>query len=78
MNGWRWPVFRQPDDAGSEERCSKAKKAVLRAYRACGFVEEGRLREHVWSGSDGKYVDAVYMGVLRAEWNPQMTQIKNV
>ncbi len=22
----------------------------IRAYRACGFVEEGRLREHVWSG----------------------------
>ncbi len=37
-----------------------------RAYRACGFVEEGRLREHVWS--DGAYDDAVYMGILRDQW----------
>ncbi len=39
---------------------------AIRAYRACGFLEEGRLREHVWS--NGRYVDAVYMGVLRDEW----------
>ncbi len=39
---------------------------AIRAYRACGFVEEGRLREHVWS--NGAYIDLVYMGVLRAEW----------
>lgn len=38
----------------------------IRAYRVCGFVEEGRLRQHVWS--NGRYVDAVYMGVLRDEW----------
>ncbi len=37
-----------------------------RAYRACGFVEEGRLRSHVWS--NGRYIDFVYMGVLRDEW----------
>jgi RimJ/RimL family protein N-acetyltransferase len=39
----------------------------IRAYRAVGFVEEGRLRRHVWS--DGQYVDLVYMGILRDEWN---------
>ena len=39
---------------------------ALRCYLACGFVEEGRLREHLWS--DGKYVDFIYMGVLRSEW----------
>jgi len=39
---------------------------AIRAYRACGFVEEGRLRRHVWS--DGAYDDAVSMGVLREEW----------
>jgi RimJ/RimL family protein N-acetyltransferase len=38
----------------------------IRAYRACGFVEEGRLRQHVWS--DGAYDDLLYMGVLREEW----------
>ena len=39
---------------------------ALGAYRACGFVEEGRLRAHVWS--DGSYDDLVVMGVLREEW----------
>ena len=39
---------------------------AIRAYRACGFVEEGRLREHEYV--DGHYVDIVAMGVLRSEW----------
>ena len=43
----------------------------IRAYRAAGFVEEGRLREHVWS--NGRHVDAVYMGVLRDEWEATAT-----
>lgn len=38
----------------------------IRAYTACGFVEEGRLRRHVWG--NGEYVDLVYMGILRDEW----------
>jgi RimJ/RimL family protein N-acetyltransferase len=29
-------------------------------------VEEGRLREQAWL--DGRFVDMVYMGVLREEW----------
>jgi RimJ/RimL family protein N-acetyltransferase len=37
-----------------------------RAYRAVGFVEEGRLRRHAWS--NGKYVDSVCMSILREEW----------
>ncbi len=44
---------------------------ATRAYRSCGFVEEGRLREHVWSA--GQYVDLVVMGVLRSEWQADMT-----
>lgn len=39
---------------------------AIRAYRSCGFVEEGRLRAHVWN--NGAYVDLVYMGILREEW----------
>ena len=39
---------------------------AIRAYQACGFVQEGRLRAHVWS--NGAYVDLLYMGVLRDEW----------
>jgi RimJ/RimL family protein N-acetyltransferase len=33
-----------------------------RAYRACGFVEEGRQQAQVWS--DGEYIDLVYMAVF--------------
>jgi RimJ/RimL family protein N-acetyltransferase len=39
---------------------------ALRAYRACGFIEEGRQRAHVWS--NGAYDDLVLMGILREEW----------
>lgn len=39
---------------------------AIRSYRACGFVEEGRLRKHFYF--DGAYVDAVVMGILRSEW----------
>jgi len=41
---------------------------AIRAYRACGFVEEGRLRQHVWS--NGTYIDLLYMGILVEEWEP--------
>ena len=43
----------------------------IRAYRACGFVEEGRQREHVYS--DGAYHDQVVMGILRTEWEAART-----
>lgn len=39
---------------------------AIRAYKGLGFVEEGRLREHVWQ--DGRYHDWVYMGLMRTEW----------
>ncbi len=39
---------------------------AIRAYRGVGFVEEGRLRQHIWT--DGHYDDLVYMGLLRDEW----------
>lgn len=46
-----------------------ANERAARAYAACGFVEEGRMREHVWH--DGRYVDLIYMGILRREWHQQ-------
>lgn len=46
---------------------------AIRAYQACGFREEGRLRAHVWS--DGAYDDLVCMGVLRSEWPPSRSAI---
>jgi RimJ/RimL family protein N-acetyltransferase len=39
---------------------------ALNAYKRCGFVEEGRLREHIWN--DGAHRDVVCLGVLREEW----------
>lgn len=39
--------------------------AAQRVYRACGFHEEGRDREHIYS--DGRYHDAVRMGILHDE-----------
>ena len=47
-------------------RVHAGNERALRAYVACGFREEGRLRAHVWS--DGRYDDLVLMGVLREEW----------
>lgn len=40
---------------------------ALACYRKCGFVEEGRLREHYYSM--GRYWDVVVMGVLRDDFN---------
>lgn len=42
-------------------------RRAIRAYEACGFVEEGRLRQHVWN--DGAYDDLIQMGLLRSEWS---------
>ena len=39
---------------------------AIKAYTHVGFVEEGWLRQHVYS--NGRYVDLVYMGILRSEW----------
>lgn len=46
--------------------CTATNERAIRAYRAAGFVEEGRLREQAWI--DGAYVDMVRMGILRSEW----------
>ncbi|MBS1673506.1 MAG: GNAT family N-acetyltransferase [Actinobacteria bacterium] len=43
-------------------------RAAIRSYQKCGFVEEGRLREHAWVR--GGYEDIVLMGILRREWIP--------
>ena len=40
---------------------------AIRCYTACGFREEGRLRQHEYV--DGEYVDIVAMGILREEWD---------
>jgi RimJ/RimL family protein N-acetyltransferase len=50
-------------------RVHAVNQRAIRAYLACGFVEEGRQRAHVWS--DGVYDDLVLMGILRDEWREE-------
>ena len=38
---------------------------AIASYKKCGFVEEGRLRQHMWS--DGTYKDVIPMGILRTD-----------
>jgi len=42
-------------------------EAAINAYRKCGFVEEGRLREEIYA--DGRYHDMLVMAILRREFN---------
>ncbi len=39
---------------------------AIRLYRASGFSEEGRFKQHVYF--DGAYVDLIIMALLRSEW----------
>lgn len=39
---------------------------AIRCFRALGFREESRMREHAFVG--GEYVDVIFMGLLRDEW----------
>ncbi len=45
---------------------SSHNERAIRAYLGVGFVEEGRLRKQQWN--NGRYVDWVYMGIFRNEW----------
>jgi RimJ/RimL family protein N-acetyltransferase len=38
----------------------------IRAYEKAGFVHEGRFRQAEYQ--DGRYIDVLYMSVLRSEW----------
>ena len=44
---------------------------AIRAYKACGFVEEGRFRQEVFY--DGKYEDVLAMGLLHSEWEAKQS-----
>lgn len=43
-------------------------EGALRAYRAVGFVEDGRLRDDAWV--QGRWVDQVVMSVLSTDASP--------
>lgn len=44
---------------------------AIRAYEKCGFKREGTLRQE--SYVDGKYLDAIVMGLIRTEYEPAST-----
>jgi RimJ/RimL family protein N-acetyltransferase len=39
---------------------------AINAYRKCGFIEEGRLREEIYA--EGAYHDMLMMGILKREF----------
>jgi RimJ/RimL family protein N-acetyltransferase len=45
---------------------TETNERAFKSYVKCGFVEEGRLREHLWT--DGAYRDVICMSILRYEW----------
>jgi len=48
---------------------------AIRAYRRCGFMEEGRAREAIWR--DGRRWDELLMGMLAHEWRERRTGAPN-
>lgn len=52
-------------------RTHGANERAIHAYLAAGFVEEGRLRQQIWS--NGQYHDEVVMGILRDDWIAMQT-----
>jgi RimJ/RimL family protein N-acetyltransferase len=44
---------------------------AIRAYKSCGFIQEGRIRDNAWR--DGHYADELVMGILREEWQANQT-----
>lgn len=51
-------------------RVNGRNERAIKAYQACGFIEEGRLRQHVWS--NGRYDDLLYMGIISGEEKIQL------
>lgn len=43
---------------------------AVRCYAACGFREEGRLRERIYR--NGRYHDVICMAILKADWKAEM------
>jgi RimJ/RimL family protein N-acetyltransferase len=45
---------------------------AIRAYKKCGFVEEGRARDAIFR--DGRFWDEIHMSVLDHEWEVRQAQ----
>ena len=51
---------------------SATNERAVRLYRALGFVEEGRLRQHEWDGAG--YEDVLSMALFRDAWDAARQQ----
>ncbi len=51
-----------------------ANERSVRCYKACGFVEEGLLRQHDYYNGD--YADVLVMGILRDEWEAHQKEAR--
>lgn len=47
---------------------------MLSAHGFSGFVQEGRLRKHLWRS--GKWLDLIQMGILKEEWEELQSPTK--
>jgi len=47
-------------------KVTESNKRAIKMYESCGFVKEGALREHLWSG--GEYNNVLVMGILKNEY----------
>ena len=49
---------------------------AIKCYEKCGFVEEGRLRQRLYF--EGKYIDSILMGILKAEYEARESKIRDL
>ncbi|MFX0106210.1 MAG: GNAT family N-acetyltransferase [Candidatus Hodarchaeota archaeon] len=43
---------------------------AIKSYKKVGFIEEGRKRQFIWA--NGKYHDAIIMGILAEDWREKI------
>jgi len=64
-------AFRELDLHRLELEVYDFNERAIRCYAACGFKEEGRLRERLYK--EGRRVDVLVMGLLRSEWEAEQS-----
>lgn len=61
-------AFKQLQVVRVELRCAADNQASRRVAERCGFVQEGRFRQH-HRHKNGALVDTLWYGLLREEWH---------
>lgn len=63
------------EDLGLDRVCLfvlVSNEPAIRLYKKCGFIEEGRLRQHAFK--KGRKEDVLIMGILSSEWGSRSDQ----